>query len=88
MSETPSFLDDSLSLDALWRQEAVCRRYEAAWRARRRPHLEDFLEGPEGAERAALLWELLRPLFPYTRAVCYGFRGSVIAGFRAEVRPW
>jgi serine/threonine protein kinase len=39
--------------------DAVCRRFEAAWRAGRRPRLEDFLaDGPEPA-RPVLFAELL-----------------------------
>jgi serine/threonine protein kinase/Flp pilus assembly protein TadD len=41
------------------RIEAVCRRFEAAWRTGQAPCLEDYLGGWEGSERAALLRELV-----------------------------
>jgi eukaryotic-like serine/threonine-protein kinase len=41
------------------RQEAVCHRFESAWRAGRRPTIEDQLAGVPEAERPALLRELI-----------------------------
>jgi serine/threonine protein kinase len=41
------------------RIDEVCNRFEAAWRSGMGPLLEDFLAGWEGAERAALLRELV-----------------------------
>jgi WD40 repeat protein/tRNA A-37 threonylcarbamoyl transferase component Bud32 len=41
------------------RIEAVCRRFEAAWRTGQAPCLEDYVGGWEGPERAALLRELV-----------------------------
>src|SRR5262249_9747460 len=41
------------------RVDAVCNRFEAAWRVGPPPRVEDFLEGWSGAERAALLRELV-----------------------------
>jgi serine/threonine-protein kinase len=38
----------------------ACARFEREWREGRRPRLEDFLAGAEGAEREALAGELLR----------------------------
>jgi tetratricopeptide (TPR) repeat protein len=58
MSESLSLLD-SLSDDAVWRLEAACCRFEQSWQAGQRPRLEDALAGTEGAERLALLRELL-----------------------------
>ncbi|HKI38046.1 MAG TPA: hypothetical protein VKA46_39700 [Gemmataceae bacterium] len=37
----------------------ACNRFEAAWRSDTVPRLEDFLAGWEGAERTALLRELV-----------------------------
>jgi hypothetical protein len=41
------------------RIDAACDRFEAAWRAGSPPRLDDFLAGWHGAERAALLHELV-----------------------------
>ncbi|HKI37121.1 MAG TPA: serine/threonine-protein kinase, partial [Gemmataceae bacterium] len=41
------------------RINVACNRFEAAWRAGVAPRLEDFVAGWEGAERAALLRELV-----------------------------
>ncbi len=50
---------DSLSLSAEVRVDAACLRFEAAWKAGRRPCLEDFLTDSAGAERLTLLRELI-----------------------------
>ena len=50
------------------RIDAVCDRFEAAWRSGTAPRLEDFLVGWEGAERAALLHELLALDADYRKA--------------------
>jgi serine/threonine-protein kinase len=39
--------------------DQVCTAFEAAWKAGRRPRIEDFLPGGPAAERAALLRELV-----------------------------
>jgi tetratricopeptide (TPR) repeat protein len=49
-----------LSLCAALRVDAVCRRFEASWRAGAQPRLEDYLAQAEGPEQQALLGELLR----------------------------
>ena len=41
------------------RIDRVCDRFEAAWRAGRRPRIEDYLGEAAGPERSALLRELL-----------------------------
>jgi serine/threonine protein kinase/S1-C subfamily serine protease len=41
------------------RIDEACDRFEAAWRSGSPPRLEDFVAGWEGAERAALLRELI-----------------------------
>jgi serine/threonine-protein kinase len=55
--------DDALRLSAEVRIDAVCGRFEAAWKAAEtggaRPAIEAFLEGQAQPERAALLRELL-----------------------------
>jgi hypothetical protein len=66
MSE-PSALLRALSEEAVWRLEEACCRFEEAWQAGRRPRLEDFVAGPEGEERLALLRELLRLEVYYRR---------------------
>jgi hypothetical protein len=60
MSPAPSVSDDVLSAAALLRVDGVCARFEDAWRAGRRPRLEEFLAGVQGPERRELLRELLR----------------------------
>src|SRR5215467_1992604 len=50
----------SLSLSVARRIDAVCVRFEAAWRAGQAPRIEDFLGDTQQAERETLLWELLR----------------------------
>jgi hypothetical protein len=58
MSESISLLE-CLSDDAVWRLEAACCRFEQSWQAGQRPRLEDVLADAQGAERQALLRELL-----------------------------
>jgi eukaryotic-like serine/threonine-protein kinase len=41
------------------RVDGACDRFEADWKAGRRPRIEDYLGGSDGAERAARLRELL-----------------------------
>jgi tetratricopeptide (TPR) repeat protein len=41
------------------RMDAICVRFEAAWKAGQRPRIEDFLDTVAEAERPALLRELL-----------------------------
>jgi serine/threonine-protein kinase len=57
---TASSLLRGLSEEAVWRLEAACCRFEQAWQAGGRPSPGEFLEGADGAERRALLRELLR----------------------------
>src|SRR6516225_6432929 len=51
---------DSLSLTLKRRIDAVCTRFEVAWRGEPPPRIEDFLGDADGPEREALLRELLR----------------------------
>src|SRR5947209_3523780 len=45
----------------------ICRRFEADWKAGRRPRLEDFLVAADPSDRQALLRELLDTDFYYRR---------------------
>src|SRR5215469_4564306 len=63
----PSALLERLSEEAVWRLEEKCCHFEEDWQAGRRPYLEDFLAGAGGAERMALLRELLRLELYYRR---------------------
>jgi tetratricopeptide (TPR) repeat protein/predicted Ser/Thr protein kinase len=67
MNEPPSSLEDSLSVEACLRLDALCERFEGVWIAGRRPRLEELLAETEGAERAALLHELLLLDLDYRR---------------------
>jgi serine/threonine protein kinase/formylglycine-generating enzyme required for sulfatase activity len=49
----------SLSLSQLQQIDRVCDSFEAAWRAGRRPRIEDFLESTTVEERTELFRELL-----------------------------
>jgi serine/threonine-protein kinase len=51
--------EDGKQVPLALRIDAACNRFEAAWRAGPPPRVEDFLEGWEGPERAALLRELV-----------------------------
>jgi hypothetical protein len=57
-----------VSLSADRRVDAVCQRFEAAWKAGGQPRPEDFLAGWDGPERAALLRELNLIAAAYRRA--------------------
>src|SRR5262245_51593041 len=50
---------DSLSLTLRRWIDAVCTRFEVAWREGPPPRIEDFLDDADGPEREALLRELL-----------------------------
>ncbi|MBV9124208.1 MAG: hypothetical protein JO112_12695 [Planctomycetes bacterium] len=51
---------DSAALSVQARVDAVCLRFEEAWKAGRRPRVEDYLKGTPEADRPVLLRELLR----------------------------
>jgi WD40 repeat protein len=59
MSEAPSSDPDSLPVAAQLHMNAVCDRFEAAWRDGVRPRVRDFLGEVKGRERKALLRELV-----------------------------
>src|SRR5262249_49360521 len=52
--------NESLSFEAERRIDAVCQRFEDAWKAIHPPRLEDFLGEVTVPERSALLRELLQ----------------------------
>jgi serine/threonine protein kinase len=58
----------NVSLSAEHRLDAVCQRFEDAWKAGTEPRIEDFLVGWEGPERAFLVRELGRLDREYRRS--------------------
>jgi hypothetical protein len=73
MSVKPDSNLEGLDIDPVRRIDAICAQFEADWRARRQPRLEDFLgEVPAGcrtsllAQLEALLAELRPPGGPET----------------------
>ena len=58
MTDRPSRLLEGLGLVLARRIDALCRRFEADWRAGRRPRIADYLGGVADAGRAALCAEL------------------------------
>ncbi len=66
MAESSALLAE-LSEEAVWRLEETCCRFEQAWQSGQQLRLEDFLGGTEGAERLAVLRELLRLDVHYRR---------------------
>ena len=67
MNEQPAWGGDSLSLSLLKRVDQVCCRFEDAWKADRRPRIEDYLEDAQGTERFLLLRQLLQIEVAYRR---------------------
>jgi serine/threonine-protein kinase len=59
MSETRPMDEDSLPLPLARRVDAVCLRFEAAWKAGQRPHIEDFLAAITDGEQQAFLHGLI-----------------------------
>src|SRR5262249_54670785 len=59
MSHEPSSSGESLPLSAEKRVDEVCDRFEAAWRAGRKPRIEEYVITAPQPERAALLRQLL-----------------------------
>jgi serine/threonine protein kinase len=58
------------SLSAEYRIDAVCRRFEAAWKSGEQPSVEDFASEWEGPERELLLRELKLIDDDYRRRAC------------------
>jgi WD40 repeat protein/serine/threonine protein kinase len=67
MNSPNGFDIESLSFEAERRIDAVCQRFEDAWKAINPPRLEDFLGEAAGPERSVLLRELLRLELDYRR---------------------
>src|SRR5262249_7260292 len=61
---------DTPSLAAAKRIDALCDRFEAAWRAGAKPRIEDLLAEVPEAERPALFVELLRLDCDLRRPAC------------------
>jgi WD40 repeat protein len=59
MKRLRSFGDDSLSAAQLQNVDAICQRFESAWKQGERPLLERYLPEADANERTALLFELL-----------------------------
>jgi hypothetical protein len=60
MNEAPSTVDDSLSQSVLEQADRICDRFEDAWLAGRRPHIEDYLgDVPQGRQHDDLLEKLI-----------------------------
>jgi serine/threonine-protein kinase len=59
MSEQTHDHDGTLQLSAKRRVNEACNRFELAWQAGRRPHIEDYLGEVTSTERPALLRELV-----------------------------
>ncbi len=68
MRDVPSQRNESLPSTVELRLDAACRRFEAACKAGQAPRIEEQLGGAAGAERAALLRELVRLDVAYRRA--------------------
>jgi hypothetical protein len=66
MNHPPSLLDH-LSAEAVWRLDEICHRFEQSWQAGQSPRPEDYIGGSKGAERLAVLRELLRLDVHYRR---------------------
>jgi tetratricopeptide (TPR) repeat protein/tRNA A-37 threonylcarbamoyl transferase component Bud32 len=68
MSDAPWSGNESLPLTMAQRVDAVCCRFEQAWKEGRRPALEDYLADTPEPERPALLRELVPLDADYRRA--------------------
>jgi tetratricopeptide (TPR) repeat protein len=58
MNEKPSHIPRGLDIELARRIDAVCRRFEADWRAGRHPRIEDYLSDFAPERQAALQTEL------------------------------
>jgi hypothetical protein len=59
MADEVSSNSTSLSVSVLEHIDRMCLNFEAAWKAGRRPRIEDHLGALEGPERSAALRELV-----------------------------
>lgn len=67
MTTRSGFGGSTLSIEAMWRIEDACQRFEAALKREDAPTIEDTLGGTDGAERARLLYELVQLELDYRR---------------------
>jgi tetratricopeptide (TPR) repeat protein len=67
MSDVSSRRESPLPLSLARRINEVCNRFELAWQAGPRPHLEDFVGNTPEPERSALLRELIALDLDYRR---------------------
>jgi hypothetical protein len=67
MNEQPAGGGESLSLSLLKRVDQVCSRFEEAWKAGRRPRIEDYLKDASGPVRFQVLRQLLQIDVAYRR---------------------
>jgi eukaryotic-like serine/threonine-protein kinase len=78
---------DDLEMDVLRRIDAVCRRFEADWRAEIRPAIEDYLADVPQEGRAALQTELAALECELLQSQKAGSTLSVKVADAPEVRP-
>ncbi len=74
MSDVPPKRNEPLPATLGPRLDSACQRFEAAWKAGLAPRIEGHLGAAAGAERAALLKELIGVEVSYRRA-----RGEAVA---------
>jgi hypothetical protein len=67
MPDDPDGARDRLSLSGAYRVDAVCLRFEDAWKAGQSPRVEDFLGQARAGEGRALLFQLLLLEVEYRR---------------------
>src|SRR5205823_7069785 len=67
MNTTSSLTDDTLTPELIEVLEAVCDRFERAWKAGGRPSLEDHLAAMPAAGRLVLFQELMALELSYRR---------------------
>jgi len=73
----------------VYRAEAACDRFEAAWKAGQRPRVEDYLAAVPEPERPALLRELILLEIDYSRLAGEGPRAEdFLVRFPALDRSW
>jgi WD40 repeat protein len=87
MSEERDRRLDDLELDLARRIEAVCRRFEADWRAGKRPAIDDYLAEVPQEARAALRTELAALECELLQAQEAGSTLSVKVADAPNVRP-
>ncbi len=80
---------DALTPEAERQVDEACNRFEAAWKGPIAPRIEDFLEGWAGAERHALLYELVGVDADYRRVRGEAVRTAAYLGRFADLdRAW